>query len=63
MAQARLRGIDLDCGCFGTAGDSPVSWNKVALDVGLAILSLWIAWTCRPRTGSARQAPGATSSP
>lgn len=42
MGQARLRGIDLDCGCFGTAASSAVSWNKVALNLGLAMLSFWI---------------------
>jgi len=42
MAQARLRGIDLDCGCFGAAISSQVSWDKVAIDMGLAILSFWI---------------------
>ena len=42
MAQAKLRGIDLDCGCFGTDSGAKVSWGKVALNGGLAILSLWI---------------------
>jgi len=43
MAQAKLRGIDLTCGCFGASTESPVSWAKVALNLGLAILALWIA--------------------
>jgi uncharacterized membrane protein YphA (DoxX/SURF4 family) len=47
MAQAKLRGIDLACGCFGDDSQQ-VSAAKVALNVGLAILSLWIAWTTRP---------------
>jgi putative oxidoreductase len=42
MAQAKLRGIDLECGCFGTDSGAKVSWGKVALNGGLAILSLWI---------------------
>jgi uncharacterized membrane protein YphA (DoxX/SURF4 family) len=42
MAQAKLRGIDLECGCFGTDSGAKVSWAKVALNAGLAILSLWI---------------------
>jgi putative oxidoreductase len=29
MAQALLRGIDLDCGCFGAEGSSSVSWLTV----------------------------------
>lgn len=52
MAQAKLRGIDLACGCFGADATSQVSWSKVALNVALAILSIWIAWT--PRTPSAQ---------
>jgi putative oxidoreductase len=44
MAQARLRGIDLDCGCFGGATAEPVTWSKVALNVGLAMLAGWVAW-------------------
>ncbi|HYJ08535.1 MAG TPA: MauE/DoxX family redox-associated membrane protein [Polyangiaceae bacterium] len=41
MAQSKLRGIDLDCGCFGAAQSSQVSWLKVTLNVGLAMLALW----------------------
>ena len=40
MAQAKLRGIDLACGCFG--GDSQVSWGKVAVDLVLAGLAVWL---------------------
>ena len=49
MAQAKLRGIDLECGCFGADSTQKVSWSKVALNVALAILAGWIAWTSRPR--------------
>ena len=37
MAQAKLRGIDLECGCFG--GHSRVSWWKVGLNTGLGALA------------------------
>jgi putative oxidoreductase len=43
MAQAKLRGINLDCGCFGAAADVQVSWTKVAINVGLAMLAIWVA--------------------
>jgi uncharacterized membrane protein YphA (DoxX/SURF4 family) len=49
MAQAKLRGIDLDCGCFGAASTQKVSWAKVALNAALAILAGWIASTSRSR--------------
>jgi putative oxidoreductase len=45
MAQAKLRGIDLDCGCFGREIADPVSWGKVALNGGLAMLAVWVAWS------------------
>lgn len=41
MAQAKLRGIDLECGCFG--GHSRVSWWKVGLNVGLSALAFMAA--------------------
>lgn len=39
MAQARLRGIDLSCGCFGAAFESKVSWLTVVRSVSLAAMS------------------------
>lgn len=39
MAQARVRGIDLSCGCFGAAFESKVSWWTVARSSGLAIVA------------------------
>lgn len=41
MAQSKLRGIDLDCGCFGAGNDSQVSWLKVTVNLGLAMLAVW----------------------
>lgn len=39
MAQARWRGIDLSCGCFGAALESKVSWLTVARTSALGLLS------------------------
>ena len=39
MAQARVRGIDLSCGCFGAAFESKVSWWTVARSSGLAVIA------------------------
>lgn len=39
MAQARWRGIDLSCGCFGAAFEAKVSWFTVARTLGLCALS------------------------
>lgn len=60
MAQSKLRGIDLDCGCFGAAQASQVSWLKVTVNVGLAMLA---AWTARSRLSDPAPNPpgGATA--
>lgn len=39
MAQARMRGIDLSCGCFGAAYEAKVSWWTVARSSGLALIA------------------------
>lgn len=42
MAQARMRGIDLRCGCFGAALEGEVSWLTVTRSAGLAVLALFV---------------------
>lgn len=39
MAQARARGIDLRCGCFGATFEAKVSWLTVARSAGLSGLA------------------------
>ena len=39
MAQARMRGIDLSCGCFGAAFEAKVSWLTVARSALLSVLA------------------------
>ncbi len=41
LFQAILRGIDIDCGCFGK-GSSPVSFWLIARNYGLLILALFL---------------------
>lgn len=53
MAQAKLRGIDLECGCFG--GHSRVSWWKVGLNVGLSALAFMAAALHVARARESRQ--------
>lgn len=43
MAQSKIRGIDLECGCFGALADAQVSWLKVTGNLVLAMLAGWIA--------------------
>jgi putative oxidoreductase len=54
MAQARWRGIDLSCGCFGAAFEAKVSWLTVARTLGLAALSALLLFAAKqpPRTPS-----------
>lgn len=40
MVQAIVRGIDLDCGCFGHVVETRVSWLTVLRNVALTIASM-----------------------
>ena len=42
IVSALMRGLTIDCGCFGKEHASPVSWMKVLEDIGLALLSVYI---------------------
>jgi hypothetical protein len=43
MIQAILRGIDLDCGCFGDVAEAQVSWWTVGRNVTLLAFSICVA--------------------
>jgi uncharacterized membrane protein YphA (DoxX/SURF4 family) len=47
MAQARWRGIDLSCGCFGAAFEAKVSWLTVTRTLGLAVVSAVLLFAAR----------------
>src|SRR5262245_42295989 len=49
MAQARMRGIDLSCGCFGAMLEAKVSWLTVARTLALGALSAVVLFFS-PRT-------------
>lgn len=40
IISAIVRGLTIDCGCFGAMVDSPVSWLRVVEDIGLVLLCL-----------------------
>jgi uncharacterized membrane protein YphA (DoxX/SURF4 family) len=53
IAAAWIRGLRIDCGCFGGggqlgAGESPTYFGDIARDVGLLALAVYLVW--RPRT-------------
>jgi putative oxidoreductase len=44
LLQGALRGLEIDCGCFGSsAGETSSLWLAVARDVGLLLLGLHLA--------------------
>jgi putative oxidoreductase len=49
MAQARSRGIDLSCGCFGAVLEAKVSWLTVARTLALGALSAVVLFAARPQ--------------
>jgi uncharacterized membrane protein YphA (DoxX/SURF4 family) len=53
IASVWARGITSDCGCFGGGGFDPEATSKypaeIARDVGLLLLSLYVAWLPRTR--------------
>jgi putative oxidoreductase len=67
MAQARARGIDLRCGCFGATFEAKVSWLTVARSAGLSGLA-WLAFglggaSTNPQTTKATNADGTPPDP
>ena len=44
LTQAWLRGLKIDCGCFGPseAGEAPPLWVDILRDIGLLAASIWV---------------------
>lgn len=42
ITAALMRGLKIDCGCFGKEHLTPVSWQKVGEDMGLFIVGLYL---------------------
>jgi putative oxidoreductase len=59
MAQARMRGIDLSCGCFGAALEAKVSWLTVLRTSALALLGGYVFLTLGPRRNQTPRDPTA----
>lgn len=49
IAAAIARGLDIECGCFGTVGGRDVGLTAIAEDIGLLACGLWVLWRARPR--------------
>jgi putative oxidoreductase len=61
MAQARMRGIDLSCGCFGAAFEAKVSWWTVLRSGTLALIAVLPLLMLRSDSRPARSRPAAGS--
>ncbi len=53
ISVAVLRGLNINCGCFGPTGGSPVGWGKVAEDIAL-LLPAWLVFRGGAGTGPDR---------
>ena len=42
LLSAMARQLNIDCGCFGGAYRTPVSWTRVGEDLGLLVLALYV---------------------
>jgi uncharacterized membrane protein YphA (DoxX/SURF4 family) len=44
IISALARGLNIECGCFGTVGGKRVGWTSLALDVALLSAAVWLTW-------------------
>jgi uncharacterized membrane protein YphA (DoxX/SURF4 family) len=60
VASAAVRGLSIDCGCFGGGGEVAPGQTAYATelvrDVGLMLLALWLVWQPRSRLALDRYA-------
>jgi len=47
VVQAMARGLNIDCGCYGTVGAQRVGWMKLAENLCLLTAAVWLAWHYR----------------
>jgi uncharacterized membrane protein YphA (DoxX/SURF4 family) len=53
VASAAVRGLSIDCGCFGRGGDvapgQTAYGTEIVRDIGLLLLALWLVWQPQSR--------------
>jgi len=49
ITSAVVRGLNVECGCFGTVGGRKVGLTAIAEDVVLLAVGLWLIWPSRQR--------------
>jgi hypothetical protein len=57
IGSALARGLDIDCGCFGTVGGRRAGLVPLLEDMVLLLCGLWVVWTSRPK-GQEELGPG-----
>jgi uncharacterized membrane protein YphA (DoxX/SURF4 family) len=44
VSSALLRGLNIECGCFGTVGGRHIGWVTLAIDLGLTSAAVMLLW-------------------
>ena len=44
IAAALVRGLNIECGCFGTVGGRKVGLTGLAFDTVLLVMAAWLTW-------------------
>jgi uncharacterized membrane protein YphA (DoxX/SURF4 family) len=49
IVSALARGLNIECGCFGTVGGRKVGLTSLALDLALLAMAGWLTWRAKER--------------
>lgn len=53
LTQALIRGLEVDCGCFGSGEPAALkTWASLGRDLLLMVATAWIYWRALPTTNS-----------
>ena len=44
IGQAVVRGLNIDCGCFGTVAGRSVGVKAIAEDIAMFVAAVWLVW-------------------
>ena len=47
IASALARGLNIDCGCFGTIAGRQIGMTSLLMDLGLIAMSVWLSWRAK----------------
>jgi putative oxidoreductase len=49
IISALARGLNIECGCFGTVGGRKVGLTALVMDVALLAVAVWLMWRAKAR--------------